>query len=72
MEIDFLIRRAGKISPIEVKSSGYQHHASLDKFMKKFSNRLGTPYILYMKDVMEKDGIVHLPLYMAPFLCEKD
>ena len=37
----------------------------------KFSSRLGTPYILYMKDVMEKDGIVHLPLYMAPFLCEK-
>ena len=72
MEIDFLIRRAGKISPIEVKSAGYQHHASLDKFMKKFSNRLGTPYILYMKDVMEKDGIVHLPLYMAPFLCEND
>ena len=68
MEIDFLIRRAGKISPIEVKSVGYQHHASLDNFMKKFSNRLGTPYILYMKDVMEKDGIVHLPLYMAPFL----
>ena len=32
MEIDFLIRRAGKISPNEVKSSGYQHHASLDEF----------------------------------------
>lgn len=31
--------------------------------MKKFSSRLGTSYILYMKDV--------LPLYMAPFLCER-
>ena len=44
---------------------------SLDKFMRKFHGRLGTPYILYTKDVMEKDGIVHLPLYMAQFLCEK-
>ena len=70
MEIDFLIRREGKVSPIEVKSAAYQHHASLDKFIRKFSSRLGTPYILYTKDVMQKNGIVHLPLYMAPFLCE--
>ena len=70
MEIDFLIRREGRISPVEVKSAAYQHHASLDKFMRKFSNRLGTPYILYTKDVLEKNGILHLPLYMAQFLCD--
>ena len=29
---------------------------------------LGTPYILYTKDIMLKDGIWHLPLYMAMFL----
>ena len=71
MEIDFLIRREGKISPVEVKSAAYQHHASLDKFIRKFSGRIGTPYILYTKDVMEKNGIVHLPLYMTSFLCER-
>ena len=71
MEIDFLIRRAGKISPIEVKSAAYQRHASLDKFILKFAGRIGQPYILYTKDVMEKNGIVHLPLYMAQFLCER-
>ena len=71
MEIDFLIRRAGKISPIEVKSAAYQHHASLDKFIRKFAGRIGTPYILYTKDVMEKNDIVHLPLYMTQFLCER-
>ena len=54
MEIDFLIRREGGISPIEVKSAAYQHHASLDKFIRKFRGRLGTPYILYTKDVMER------------------
>lgn len=68
MEIDFLITENKKISPIEVKSADYRSHSSLDKFRKKFSSKLGTSYILYPKDVMEKDGIWHLPLYMAMFL----
>lgn len=68
MEIDFLILEKKKIAPIEVKSGDYRSHGSLDKFRKRFSNKIGTPYILYPKDVMEKDGIWHLPLYMAMFL----
>ena len=68
MEIDFLITEQKKISPIEVKSGNYRSHSSLNKFNKKFSSKIGTSYILYPKDVMIKDGIVHLPLYMAMFL----
>lgn len=68
MEIDFLISKGKKISPIEVKSGSYKSHASLDKFRRKFSSKLGTSYILYTKDVCEKDGILHLPVYMAMFL----
>lgn len=68
MEIDFLISQNKKITPIEVKSAGYRSHSSLDKFMKKFKGRYNRPYILYTKDVMEKDGIMHLPVYMAMFL----
>ena len=68
MEIDFLVSEGKKISPIEVKSGDYHSHSSLDKFRKRFSGKIGTPYILYPKDVMEKDGIWHLPLYMAMFL----
>lgn len=68
IEIDFLIRRGGKICPVEVKSGRYQRHASLDKFIKKFGKRLGESFILYTKDVAERNGIVHLPLYMAMFL----
>ena len=68
MEIDFLIRRGDAICPVEVKSGAYQHHASLDKFMRKFGSRLGDAYILYTKDLMTKNGIHHLPLYMAMFL----
>ncbi len=65
LEIDFLIRENKKIAPIEVKSANYRSHASLDKFRKKFTGKIGTSYILYPKDLMEKDGIWHLPLYMG-------
>ena len=68
MEIDFLITENKKIAPIEVKSANYRSHSSLDKFRKKFSSKIGTSYILYPKDVMQKDGVWHLPLYMAMFL----
>ncbi|MBR3957744.1 MAG: DUF4143 domain-containing protein, partial [Kiritimatiellae bacterium] len=68
MEIDFLIRRGDRICPVEVKSGKKLAHSSLDKFRRKFGNRIGEPIILYARDVMEKDGILHLPLYMASFL----
>ena len=68
MEIDFLITEGKKICPVEVKSGNYRSHASLDKFRKHFSSVIGNSYILYTKDVMIKDGIIHLPLYMAELL----
>lgn len=63
-----LIRRSGRICPVEVKSGRYQSHVSLDRFRSKFGDRHGPAYILYTKDVMERDGIVHPPLYMTMFL----
>ena len=68
MEIDFLISENKKIAPIEVKSNNYTSHSSLDKFKTKFSSKIGNSYILYSKDVMIKDEIIHLPFYMAMFL----
>lgn len=68
MKIDFLLSRKDRICPVEVKSSSYSSHSSLDKFREKFGGRIGQPYILYGKDVLIRDGIVHLPLYMAMFL----
>ena len=68
MEIDFMITIKKKICPIEVKTSAYRVHSSLDKFRSKFSSKLGDSYILYSKDVMTKDGVIHLPIYMAMFL----
>lgn len=68
MEIDFLIRKKRKICPIEVKSGGYRKHSSLDKFRNKFKGKIGQSYILYTKDITVKEGVVHLPIYMAMFL----
>lgn len=68
MEIDFLIKEGKKISSIEVKSGNYKSHSSLDKFKRKFPSNIGNSYILYSKDVMIKDGIIHLPFYMAMLL----
>jgi len=68
MEIDFLITEKKKIAPIEVKSGSYKSHSSLNKFKKKFSSRLSNSYILYTGDVMIKDNIIHLPIYMTMFL----
>jgi len=68
IEIDFLISSGRKICPVEVKSSAYRAHSSLDKFRRKFSQTRGNAYILYTKDVMIKDNVIHLPIYMAMFL----
>ena len=68
MEIDFLITEGGKVCPVEVKSGNYRSHSSLDKFRTRFASVIGNSYILYTKDLMIKDGIIHLPLYMAELL----
>ena len=68
IEIDFLISDGKKISPVEVKSSNYHSHVSLDKFKKHFPSVIANSYILYPKDLMLKDGIIHLPIYMAELL----
>ena len=67
-EVDFLIADGDKVSPIEVKSSGYKTHASLDAFCKKFSARIRNKYLIYTKDMCKEEDILYLPAYMAMFL----
>ena len=68
MEIDFLIKQNRRICPVEVKSASYKHHSSLNKFINRFNEKIGEKYILYQKDIMVKDGVIHLPIYMAGLL----
>lgn len=67
-EIDFLLSRADKLCPIEVKSSGYKTHKSLDEFCKKFSSRIGERYLIYAKDLVKEGVTTCLPVYMTMFL----
>ena len=67
-EVDFLITRKNKICPIEVKSSGYKAHTSLDEFCQKFSSRISNKYIVYTKDLAKEADLLYLPFYMTPLL----
>lgn len=68
-EIDFMIQRNGKISPIEVKSSSYSNHKSLDAFLQKYKvKKLGQPYVIYGKDIKQENGVTFLPIYLTMFL----
>lgn len=67
-EIDFLISRGNKLCPIEVKSSGYKTHASLDAFCKKYSDRVERPYLIYTKDLQKDGQTLLLPVYMTPLI----
>ncbi len=49
-EIDFLTSVKDKICPLEVKSGNYRTHKSLDAFCNKFSNRIGSKYVVHTKD----------------------
>ena len=67
-EIDFLLSRGAKIHPIEVKSSGYNTHASLDAFCKKYSYIVERRYLIYTKDLKRDKETLLLPVYMTPFI----
>ena len=68
LKVDFLIQSEGKICPVEVKSSGYMTHSSLNRFIGKFGKRIGQAYVVCTSDVKEKDGVLYIPMYMAMFL----
>lgn len=64
-EIDFLLSRGAKICPVEVKSSGYNTHASLDAFKKKYSSRILHNYLIYTKDLRKDGDILLIPSFMT-------
>ena len=67
-EIDFLLSRGAKLNPIEVKSSGYKTHKSLDVFCEKYSHVVERRYLIYTKDLKKDTETLLLPVYMTQFL----
>jgi predicted AAA+ superfamily ATPase len=67
-EIDFLLSHGTKLQPVEVKSSGYNTHKSLDVFCEKYAHIVERRYLIYTKDLKTDKGTILLPVYMTPFL----
>ena len=68
-EVDFLLSRGAKITPIEVKSSSYKTHASLDAFCEKYSSRITNDrYLIYSKDYVHEESVRYIPTYLTFFL----
>lgn len=67
-EVDFLVVRKNKICPLEIKSSGYKKHISMDLFCEKYSSRILNKYLIYTKDYAKDKDVFCLPVYMTPFI----
>ena len=69
MEIDFIISNNSKLKykmyPIEVKSSKKYSTTSLNNFINKYKDRIGEAYIIHPKNLMIKDEITCIPVYMT-------
>ena len=67
-EVDFLLSRRAKICPIEVKSSSYKSHTSLDAFCAKFSSRIDKRDVVYTKALRRDGDTILLPIYMLSLI----
>lgn len=67
-EVDFLLSHGFKLFPVEVKSSGYSTHKSLDEFCEKFSKRISNRYLVYTKDLRKDKETLLVPIYMVGLL----
>ena len=67
-EVDFILTQGKKIAPIEVKSSSYRTHTSLDRFCEKYASRIGERYVIHTKDYKREGGTTYLPVYMVGLL----
>lgn len=67
-EIDFLLSRGTKLWPLEVKSSGYKTHKSLDEFCNKYSEHISNRYLIYTKDYKKEGQTTLLPVMLTMFL----
>ena len=67
-EVDFIYTKQNKICPLEVKSSDYRKHSSIDKFYDKFSERILHRYIIHTKDLSHDKDIICLPIYLLQYI----
>ncbi len=67
-EVDFVIADGDKVIPVESKSGRSSEHASLDRFMVKYSDWVDRAFVVHSKDLRVDGNITYIPIYMAMFL----
>ncbi len=67
-EVDFLLSKESKLWPLEVKSSGYKTHQSLDEFCSKYPSRVSKRFLITTKDYEPQQQTTILPVYMTSLL----
>ncbi len=67
-EVDFLLSKESKLWPLEVKSSGYKTHQSLDEFCSKYPSRVSKRFLITTKDYEQQQQTTILPVYMTSLL----
>jgi predicted AAA+ superfamily ATPase len=70
LELDFVVKDAGRISIVEVKSGkDYRRHAALNNAYADNTDRINRRIVLCRGNVAVADnGVIYLPLYMAMLL----
>ncbi|MGM9843849.1 MAG: ATP-binding protein [Muribaculaceae bacterium] len=69
LELDFVIPDSEGITIIEVKSGAeYKKHASLNNAMTTETSKIDRAIVLSSKNVEVQNGVIYLPLYMAPLI----
>lgn len=61
----FLLKGGNKIYPIEVKSSGYTSHTSIDEFCSRYRQYMNGGIIIYSKNLKFDGKYTYLPVYMT-------
>ena len=66
-EVDFLIVKDKRVIPIEVKSSSYKQHESLDCFKEKYRQKKHERFVIYTKDLYHDTdaNVTYIPIYMT-------
>lgn len=68
-EVDFIIPHIDRVVPIEVKFGNIStRHASLDRFIEKYSKWTEQAYVIHTKDLRQDGSILYIPIYMTMFL----
>jgi len=68
-EVDFLLEENGTVVPIEVKSGkNYKRMQAITKLLQIENYTFKKAYVLYNENVMIKDGLIYLPVYLSEFI----